>query len=83
MAVDQKKVIDEALNNIQSTIIDKGGLLGDLPEQLDALRIAQDELKQAQDEYNKSLKSGTDAEKEAALKKKTKPRRMFRMRKRM
>lgn len=72
MAVDQKKVIDEALNNIQSTIIDKGGLLGDLPEQLDALRIAQDELKQAQDEYNKSLKSGTDAEKEAALKKKNK-----------
>ena len=72
MAVDQKKVIDAALNNIQSTIIDKGGLLGDLPEQLDALRIAQDELKQAQDEYNKSLKSGTDAEKEAALKKKNK-----------
>ena len=72
MAVDQKKVIDEALNNIQSTIIDKGGLLGDLPEQLDALRIAQDELKQAQDEYNKSLESGTDAEKEAALKKKNK-----------
>lgn len=72
MAVDQKKVIDEALNNIQSTIIDKGGLLGDLPEQLEALRIAQDELKQAQDEYNKSLKSGTDAEKEAALKKKNK-----------
>ena len=72
MAVDQKKGIDEALNNIQSTIIDKGGLLGDLPEQLDALRIAQDELKQAQDEYNKSLKSGTDAEKEAALKKKNK-----------
>ena len=72
MAVDQKKVIDEALNNIQSTIIDKGGLLGDLPEQLDALRIAQDELKQAQDEYNKSLKGGTAAEKEAALKKKNK-----------
>lgn len=70
MTVDQKKVIDEALNNIQSTIIDKGGLLGDLPEQLDALRIAQDELKKAQDEYNKALESGTDAEKEAALKKK-------------
>ena len=70
MAVDQKKVIDEALNNIQSTIIDKGGLLGDLPEQLDTLRIAQEELKQAQDEYNKALKTGTDAEKEAALKKK-------------
>lgn len=70
MAVDQKKVVDEALNNIQSSIIDKGGLLGDLPEQLDALRIAQKELKKAQDAYNESLKSGTDAEKEAALKKK-------------
>nr|WP_302831798.1 tape measure protein [uncultured Bacteroides sp.] len=70
MSVDQKKVIDESLNNIQSTIIDKGGLLGDLPEQLDALRIAQDELKKAQDEYNDAVKNGTDAEKEAALKKK-------------
>nr|DAQ19063.1 MAG TPA: tail tape measure protein [Caudoviricetes sp.] len=70
MSVDQKKVIDESLNNIQSTIIDKGGLLGDLPEQLDALRIAQDELKKAQDEYNEAIKNGTDAEKENALKKK-------------
>lgn len=70
MTVDQKKVIDEALNNIQSTIIDKGGLLGDLPEQLDALRIAQEELNQAQEEYNDAIKHGTDAEKEVALKKK-------------
>ncbi len=31
MAVDQKMVIDEALSNIQSTLIDKGGLLADLP----------------------------------------------------
>lgn len=70
MAVDQKKVIDEALNNIQTTIVDKGGLLGDLPEQLDALRIAQEELNKAQEEYNNALKNGTDVEKEAALKKK-------------
>lgn len=70
MTVDQKKVIDEALNNIQSTIIDKGGLLGNLPEQLDALRVAQEELNQAQEEYNDAIKHGTDAEKEAALKKK-------------
>lgn len=70
MTVDQKKVIDEALNNTQSTIIDKGGLLGDLPEQLDALRIAQEELNHAQEEYNDAIKHGTDAEKEAALKKK-------------
>lgn len=70
MAVDQKKVVDEALNNIQSAIIDKGGLLGDLPEQLEELRKAQEELDNAQKEYNETLKNGTDAEKEAALKKK-------------
>lgn len=66
MAVDQKKVIDEALDNIQSAIIDKGGLLGDLPNQLEELAKAQDELTKAQDEYNEALKNGTDEQKEAA-----------------
>ena len=66
MAVDQKKVIDEALNNIQSAIIDKGGLLGDLPNQLEELAKAQDELNKAQDEYNEAMKNGTDVQKEAA-----------------
>lgn len=69
MAVDQKKVIDEALNNIQSTLIDKGGLLADLPEQLGELAKAQEELSQAQEEYNKAMENGTDAQKEAATKK--------------
>lgn len=69
MAVDQKKVIDEALNNIQSTLIDKGGLLADLPEQLSELAKAQEELSQAQEEYNEAMRSGTDAQKEAATKK--------------
>lgn len=69
MAVDQKKVVDEALNNIQSAIIDKGGLLGNLPEQLDELRAAQEKLNEAQEEYNKSLQTGTKAEQEEALKK--------------
>lgn len=69
MAVDQKKVIDEALNNIQSTLIDKGGLLADLPEQLNELAKAQEELSQAQEEYNEAMRSGTDAQKEAATKK--------------
>lgn len=69
MAVDQKKVIDEALNNIQSTLIDKGGLLADLPEQLSELAKAQEELSQAQEEYNETMKNGTDAQKEAATKK--------------
>lgn len=69
MAVDQKKVVDEALNNIQSAIIDKGGLLGNLPEQLNELRVAQEKLNEAQEEYNKSLQTGTKAEQEEALKK--------------
>ena len=69
MAIDQKKVIDEALNNIQSTLIDKGGLLADLPEQLSELAKVQEELSQAQEEYNKAMENGTDAQKEAATKK--------------
>ena len=69
MAVDQKKVIDEALNNIQTTLIDKGGLLADLPEQLNELAKAQEELSQAQEEYNEAMRSGTDEQKEAATKK--------------
>lgn len=69
MAVDQKKVIDEALNNIQTTLIDKGGLLGDLPEQLNELAKAQEELSQAQEEYNEAMKNGTNKQKETATKK--------------
>lgn len=69
MTVEQKKVIDEALDSIQSAIIDKGGILGDLPDQLDNLRKAQDELQRAQDEYNESLENGTLAEQENAKKK--------------
>lgn len=69
MAVDQKKVIDEALNNIQSTLIDRGGLLGDLPNQLSELAEAQEELAEAQEEYNEAMKNGTDEQKEASVKK--------------
>lgn len=69
MAVDQKKVVDEALSNIQSTLIDKGGLLADLPEQLSELAKAQEELSQAQEEYNEAVRSGTDEQKETATKK--------------
>lgn len=69
MGMEQKKVVDEALNNIQSAIIDKGGLLGDLPTQLEELRKAQEDLAQAQEEYNKALAEGTDEQKESAQKK--------------
>lgn len=69
MGMEQKKVVDEALNNIQSAIIDKGGLLGDLPTQLEELRKAQEDLTQAQEEYDKALAEGTDEQKETARKK--------------
>lgn len=69
MAIDERKVLDEALNEIQQNIIEKGGLLGNLPEQLQVLAEAQNELEKAQLEYNKSLILGTETEKEAALKK--------------
>ena len=70
MSVDQKKVVDESLDKIQSALVDNGGLLGGLPDQLQALKAAQDELTLAQEEYNKAMREGTDAEKEAATKKK-------------
>lgn len=69
MSVDQKKVIDEAINKIRQTLIDKGGILGDLPNQLQLLAGAQGELAIAQEEYNKALKDGTDEQKDAAKKK--------------
>lgn len=69
MDIDQKKVIDEAINNIQNTLIDKGGLLADLPNQLKELAISQTELTQAQDEYNQAMRDGTDEQKESATKK--------------
>lgn len=68
MSVEQKKVIDEALYNIQQNLIDKGGLLGDLPNQLQLLAGAQGELAKAQEEYDKALKDGTDEQKAAAKK---------------
>lgn len=66
MTVEQKEVIDSALNEIKSTMIENGGLLGDLPNQLNALREAQEELTVAQEEYNRALESGTEAEKQQA-----------------
>ena len=69
MSVEQIQVVDEALNKIQGAIIDKGGLLGDLPNQLEELRKAQEELNKAQEEYNQALKGGTEKQKESAQKK--------------
>lgn len=71
MTVDQQKIVNEAINSIQENIIDKGGILGDLPEQLQDLAAAQNELKTAQEEYNEALISGTETEIQAARQKKS------------
>lgn len=63
---EQKKIIEDALNSIQTNIVDKGGLLGDLPGQLQELAAAQEELAAAQEALNAALAGGTDAEIEAA-----------------
>lgn len=71
MTVEQKKIVNEAISSIQENIIEHGGILGDLPEQLKELASAQNELEAAQKEYNDALANGTEVEIEAARKKKT------------
>lgn len=71
MTVEQQKIVNEAISSIQENIIEQGGILGDLPEQLKELASAQNELEAAQKEYNDALANGTEVEIEAARKKKT------------
>ena len=71
MTVEQQKIVNEAISSIQENIIEQGGILGDLPEQLKELASAQKELEAAQKEYNDALANGTEVEIEAARKKKT------------
>ncbi len=44
MTVEQQKIVNEAISSIQENIIEQGGILGDLPEQLKELASAQNEL---------------------------------------
>ena len=67
LSIDQKETVEKALNDIKSTMIDNGGLLGDLPARLDELREAQEELTAAQEAYNEALRDGTEWEQEAAM----------------
>lgn len=71
MTVEQQKIVNEAISSIQENIIEQGGILGDLPEQLKELASAQNELEDAQKEYNDALANGTEVGIEAARKKKT------------
>lgn len=73
MSLDQKSVLGEAIQKIDDTLSDKGGLLGSLPSRIQELaeaqersKQAQEELTQAQVEYNMAMAIGTDAEKAAA-----------------
>lgn len=64
--VENKKVIDNALQEISDTIASKGGIFGNLGEALDQLAKAEKELIQAENEL-KNAKTST--EKEAAKEK--------------
>jgi len=66
---ENKKVIDEAINNVQQNIIDSSGIFGGLGYALQELATAQRELAAAEIELENAT---TDTEKEAAKKKKNK-----------
>lgn len=61
--VENKKVVDEAINEIEDKIQDKSGVFGGLGEALTRLGEAQKELADATKAYNEAT---TDAEKQAA-----------------
>lgn len=67
--VENKKVIDEAINNIETTIQEKSGIFGGLGEAITRLAEAEEELAAASEALDKAT---TDAEKEAAKKRKNK-----------
>lgn len=58
---EQIKVIEEAVNNINNALVDKGGFFGGLGESLDEYKQRVEEAKIAQEEYDKALKTGNDA----------------------
>lgn len=65
---ENKKVVDEAYENLQSTILSKSGIFGGLAEAFQQLSDAEEELVQATAAVNNAK---TDAEKEAADKRLT------------
>lgn len=71
---EQMQVIEEAIGKIDSEVIEKGGLFGNLTESIREYSEAVDELTAAQRDYNEAVRQyGADsAEAEAARKKRNK-----------
>ena len=60
------KVIEDAINNINNSLIEKGGLFGGLNESLNEYQNAVEEVTKAQEELNKAIESGDKAAQEKA-----------------
>lgn len=58
---EQIKIIEDALNNINATLVDKSGIFGSLGESLDDYKDKLNKAKKAQEEYDKALKTGNEA----------------------
>lgn len=67
---EQIKVIEEALNNINNALVDKGGFFGGLTDSLTEYEGTVYKVKEAQEELEKALKSGDEVAIEKAKKKK-------------
>lgn len=67
---EQIKVIEEALNNINTALVDKGGFFGGLTDSLTEYKGTVYKVKEAQEELEKALKSGDEVAIEKAKKKK-------------
>ena len=67
---EQIKVIEEALNNINTALVDKGGFFGGLTDSLTEYEGTVYKVKEAQEELEKALKSGDEVAIEKAKKKK-------------
>ena len=64
---EQIKIIEEALNEINDNLAERGGLFGGLIESLDNYKVTVEELKKAQEEYEKAVTDSEKAEKKKAL----------------
>lgn len=63
---EQIKIIEDAINSLNETMIDKSGFFGGLEDSLTEYQEAVERVKEAQLELNKALVTGDDAAKEKA-----------------
>ncbi|MEA4886370.1 MAG: tape measure protein [Bacteroides graminisolvens] len=65
---EQMKVVEEAINNLNTAIADKGGLFGGIESSLMEYKKAVDDVTESQKKLEEALKSGDDAAIEKAKK---------------